>query len=78
MLPADAFDRHDLQRVALRVLTEIDDACRARRWTTGGRRLLESNAVVSDDMADALLGDPMLGCRACEMHVNCNYFSIFV
>jgi hypothetical protein len=51
-----ARDRHDLQRMSMIVVSEIDDARRLcasplRVW----RRLVEANSIVGDDMADAVL-----------------------
>jgi hypothetical protein len=51
-----AFDRHDLKRTSVIVVSEIDDTRRAcsralRVW----RRLLETDSIVGDDMADSVL-----------------------
>src|SRR5580704_306129 len=78
LVPVLACDCHDLERLTVLVVAEVDDAGRPRCRALGRWGLLESDAVVSDDMADAVLGDAMLGRRARKAHAHTRNASTFV
>jgi hypothetical protein len=59
---------HYLQRLPPQIIAEIDESHRPRAWCACGGSLLEADAVMGDDMPDALPGYAVTRSRTREVH----------